>query len=108
MRRTLQLFIIFEPNNLLILQEHNSAKCLKNFLMEQLILKIKQPEKLPFIKEMLAAFEYIEIQEPAKNTKAVNKKHPVLKSLEQGLKEVELIKQGKLKATPLKEFLDEL
>ncbi len=35
--------------------------------MEQLILKIKQPQKLPFIKEMLAAFdEYVEIQEPVK------------------------------------------
>ncbi len=77
--------------------------------MEQLILTIKQPEKLPFIKEMLAAFdEYIEIQEPPKKKKAASKQHPVLKSLEQGLKEVKLIKQGKLKATPLKEFLDEL
>lgn len=77
--------------------------------MEQLILKIKQPEKLPFIKEMLSAFDdYIEIQEPVKKIKTTAKQHPVLKSLEQGLKEVELIKQGKLKATPLKEFLDEL
>ncbi|MEO6583725.1 MAG: hypothetical protein ABIO05_05340 [Ferruginibacter sp.] len=76
--------------------------------MEQLILKVKQPEKLPFIKEMLAAFnDYVEIQEPLKKTKPVTK-NPVLKSLEQGLKEVELIKQGKLKATPLKEFLNEL
>jgi hypothetical protein len=77
--------------------------------MEHLILKIKQPEKLPFIKEMLAAFDdYIAIQEPSKEKKAATKQHPVLKSLEQGLKEVELIKQGKLKAAPLKEFLDEL
>lgn len=77
--------------------------------MEQLILKIKQPEKLPFIKEMLAAFDdYVEIQEPAKKKKAASKEHPVLKSLKQGLKEVELIKQGKLIATPIKELLDEL
>jgi hypothetical protein len=76
--------------------------------MEQLILKVKQPQKLPFIKEMLAAFnDYVEIQEPSKKKKPVPK-HRVLKSLEQGLKEVELIKQGKLKATPLKEFLNEL
>ncbi len=32
----------------------------------------------------------------------------VLKSLQQGLKEVVLIKKGKLKSTPLKDFLDEL
>jgi hypothetical protein len=47
------------------------------------------------------------MQEPSKKKKPATK-HPVLKSLEQGLKEVELIKQGKLKATPLKEFLNEL
>ncbi len=77
--------------------------------MEQLILKVKQPRKLPFIKEMLAAFgDYVEIQEPPKIKKSYTKQHPVLKSLKQGLKEVELIKQGKLKATPIKEFLDEL
>ncbi len=78
--------------------------------MEQLILKIKQPEKLLFTKEMLAAFDdYIEVQEPVKKMKKTSKKqHPVSKSLKQGLKEMELIKQGKLKATPLKEFLDEL
>ena len=48
------------------------------------------------------------IEEPFKIPKSLNKQHPVLKSLRQGLKEVELIKQGKLKATRLKEFLDEL
>ncbi len=77
--------------------------------MEQLILKIKQPQKLPFIKEMLAAFDdYVEIQAPVNKKKPASKQHPVLKSLKQALAEVELIKQGKLKATPLKEFLDKL
>jgi len=77
--------------------------------MEQLILKIKQPQKLPFIKEMLTAFDDdVEIQAPVKKKKPASKQHPVLKGLQQALAEVELIKQGKLKATPLKEFLDEL
>lgn len=77
--------------------------------MEQLILKVKQPEKLPFIREMLAAFnDYIEIQEPQQAKKTKPPKHTFMKSLEQGFKEVELIKQGKLRATPLKDFLDEL
>lgn len=45
--------------------------------MEQLILKVKQPQKLPFIKEMLAAFDkYIEIQEPATTKKPRTKQHP--------------------------------
>ena len=77
--------------------------------MEQLIINVKQPKKLPFIKEMLSAFDkYIEIEEPTKTKKKSTKENPVLKSLKQGLKEVELIKQGKIKATPLKDFLDEL
>ncbi len=76
--------------------------------MEQLIINVKQPKKLPFIKEMLSAFDkYIEIEEPKKKKKTT-KEHPVLKGLKQGLKEVELIKQGKIKATPLKDLLDEL
>ncbi len=58
---------------------------------------------------MLAAFDdYVGIQEPIKKKKTTAKQHPVLKSLPQALKEIELIKQGKLKATPPKEFLEEL
>jgi len=34
--------------------------------------------------------------------------HPVLKGIKQGLKEVEMIKKGKLKAKSLKDFLDEV
>ena len=34
--------------------------------------------------------------------------HPVLKGIKQGLKEVEIIKKGKLKAKSLKDFLDEV
>jgi|GEM_PF-4637220 len=50
--------------------------------MEQLILKIKQPQKLPFIKEMLTAFDDdVEIQAPVKKKKPASKQHPVLKGL---------------------------
>ena len=34
--------------------------------------------------------------------------HPVLESIKQGLKEVELAKKGKLKTRSLKDFLDEV
>ena len=40
--------------------------------------------------------------------KKSEKNHPVLKSLKKGMKEVKLIHQGKLKATPLKDFLNKL
>ena len=35
-------------------------------------------------------------------------KEEIFASIKQGLKEVELIKQGKMKGTPLNDFLDEL
>ncbi len=58
--------------------------------------------------KVISEGNYVEIQEPPKIKKSHTKQHPVLKSLKQGLKEVELIKHGKLKATPIKEFLNEL
>ena len=36
------------------------------------------------------------------------KKHPILQNIEQGLKEVNLAKKGKLKTTPLNYFLNKL
>ena len=42
------------------------------------------------------------------NMKKSEKIHPVLKSLKKGMKEVKLIQEGKLKATPLKDFLNKL
>ncbi len=68
--------------------------------------KTKQAKKFVELIETMPFAEIIE--EPSKTKKSRTTQHPILKSLKQGLKEVELIKQGKLKATPLKEFLDEL
>ncbi|WP_209332821.1 hypothetical protein [Lunatimonas salinarum] len=39
---------------------------------------------------------------------AVDTEQQALEGLEQGLREVKLIQEGKIKGTPLKEFLDEL
>ena len=38
----------------------------------------------------------------------MERENPVYKSLQQGLKEMELAKEGKLKTRSLKEFLDEI
>jgi hypothetical protein len=43
-----------------------------------------------------------------KNRLVIEGKVKLLKSLQQGFKEVRLIKKGKLKSTPLKEFLSSL
>jgi hypothetical protein len=74
--------------------------------MKQLTLNI--PEKnYPFFIELVKRLDFITLNEPKKKKEAIQK-HPVLESIEQGLKEVELAKKGKLKATPLNEFLNEI
>lgn len=75
--------------------------------MEQLILNIKNKSKIPFLKELLKRMEFVEIVEPKKKAVAA-KKSTVLTGLERAVKEVKLIKAGKLKGIPAKDLLNEL
>ena len=43
-----------------------------------------------------------------RKTRVAEKENPVLQSLKQGLKEVEMAKSGKLKTKSLKDFLNEV
>ncbi len=56
--------------------------------MDQLLLNIKEPEKLTFIKELLSAFDYVEL---------IEEKHNIDdESFEDGLKEsIEWVKKHK-------------
>ena len=60
--------------------------------------------KLPFFFELINNFDFVKIEtediEPSKEE--------ILAGIKQGLEEVKLIEQGKLKSTPLKQFLNEL
>ena len=72
--------------------------------MTQLILNIND-SKVSFFLELIKNFDFVIIEnkdyiEPTKDE--------IKKSIKQGLKEVQLIEKGKMKATPLKEFLNEL
>jgi len=72
--------------------------------MTQLILKVND-SKVSFFLELIKNFDFVKVEnedsiEPTKDE--------IKKSIKQGLKEVQLIEQGKMKATPLKEFLNEL
>ena len=60
-------------------------------------IPIKDWEKL---KKQFKWIEQDEYKEPTKKE--------ILDNIRQGLKEVQLIEQGKMKATPLKDFLNEL
>ena len=74
--------------------------------MQTVTVQIKNAHAARLLDE-LEAMNVIKLVRPKKRNVAKSK-HPVLKSIEQGLKEVELIKKGKQKATPLKDFLNEL
>jgi hypothetical protein len=50
----------------------------------------------------------ITIDQKNKKKSVSRKKQLLLKSIERGLNDIKLIKAGKLKGTPIKEFLDEL
>ena len=73
--------------------------------MEQLVLHIKKKNKLPFIKELLQAVDYVEVLESRQLT-AKEKKW--LDGLEKAVQQVNLRKQGKAKLKSAKQLLDEL
>lgn len=73
--------------------------------MEQLVLHIKKKNKLPFIKELLQAFDYVEVLE-SKQLSTKEKKW--LQDFEKAIEQVNLHKQGKIKLKTAKQLLDEL
>lgn len=73
--------------------------------MEQLVLHIKKKNKLAFIKELLKAFDYIEVLEPAQLS---SKEKKWLAGLEEAVQQVNQNKQGKIKLKSAKVLLNEL
>ncbi|MBC6493208.1 hypothetical protein BC349_19305 [Flavihumibacter stibioxidans] len=73
--------------------------------MEQLVVHIKKKNKLAFIKELLKAFDYVEVLEPSQLS-AKEKKW--LAGLEESVQQVNQHKQGKIKLKSAKALLDEL
>jgi len=71
--------------------------------MEQLILNIKQKDKLPFLKELLKRMEFVEIVEvPSK------RKKEVLEGLNESVDFVKKYEKGKAKAKSFQQLLNEL
>ena len=64
-----------------------------------------QDKKLDFFKELVSQLSFVKIQEekPDEDTD-----EQVIANIRQGVKEMRLVEQGKMKATPFKEFLKEL
>jgi len=68
--------------------------------MTQLTIQI-QENKVPFFMELIKNFDFVKVD----NNTA---KEEIKDNIRQGLKELQLIEQGKTKATLLKDFLNEL
>lgn len=70
--------------------------------MKQVVLNIPE-NKFSFFMELVHDFKYIKIEKTVEIADS-----DIVAGIRQGLKEVQLIEQGKMKATPLKDFLNEL
>lgn len=76
--------------------------------MKQIILNVPD-QKFPFFMELVNSFPYIETQTiTSGETHEGDSKEDILKNIKKGLEEVKLAKQGKLKTTSAKDFLNEL
>lgn len=67
--------------------------------MAQLTIQVKD-SKVPFFMELIKNFDFVKVDFPTNDE--------VKDNIRQGLKELQLIEQGKMNATTLKDFLDEL
>jgi hypothetical protein len=70
--------------------------------MKQITLSIPD-HKYPFFLELVKNLGFVKVKEEPENSS-----QEVLNGIEQGLKEVKLIKEGKMEGTSLKDFLHEL
>lgn len=70
--------------------------------MRQVLLNVEE-KKLQFFLELVKSLDFVEV-----NNSEGDSKEAIIQNIKQGLEEVKLAKQGKLKTTPAKEFLNEL
>ena len=70
--------------------------------MKLVLLEIKKDNKAPFIMELLKSFSYLK-------TKPLSPENAqIAKDIKEAVDNLNLVKQGKLKAKPAKDLLDEL
>ena len=73
--------------------------------MKQITVNITN-DKFPVFKAFIESLEYAKIIDEKEDRKK-KKKNDILKGIETGMKEVELIRKGELKGTPLKDVLND-
>ncbi|MDR1877169.1 MAG: hypothetical protein LBQ84_06050 [Flavobacteriaceae bacterium] len=70
--------------------------------MKQVVVNIKN-DKYSFFMELIKSLDFVQVQEDTGDSK-----DEIKDNLTQAFKDLKLYKQGKLKTTPAKEFLNEL
>jgi hypothetical protein len=80
--------------------------------MKQIVINIPESEYRFFMK-VIRNFSFVEVDEKKNKLLELEAKlspanHKIWGSIKEGLKDVELIEQGNMKAKSAKEFLDEL
>ena len=73
--------------------------------MEQLILNIKDKNKLSFLKDLLKKMEFVEVVEPKKLTA---KENQILTDIENAVDFVSHYKSGKVEAKSFEQVMNEL
>lgn len=69
--------------------------------MQEVKLKIAD-DKIQFFMELIKSFDFVQIDSDG------DSKKDIISNIKKGVEEVKLSKQGKLKTTPAKDFLNEL
>ncbi len=69
--------------------------------MKQITLNIPD-NKYSFFIELIKSLDFVQMQDEG------DSKEEIIANIEEGLKEMKLYKEGKMKGTPLKDFLNEL
>lgn len=72
--------------------------------MKQVVLNIKE-SRYRFFMELIKSLDFVQV---LKEKETGDSKEDVVANLTEAFKDLKLYKQGKLKTTPAKEFLDEL
>ena len=75
--------------------------------MEELILKIKDKSKIPFLKQLLKRMEFLEVVEtPSKKRNSKGK--GILSDIDESVEFIKRYNNGEVKAKPFKQLLNEL
>lgn len=77
--------------------------------MGKILLEVQDESKMDALVELLKHLDLVVAAEKVSEDDYPEKtKDEILEGIRQGLKEVKLIEQGKMKGIPIKELLDEL